>query len=420
MTTRSLEEISAEILSIKKDSVFLRYIVNRLRSKGYRGWHASQHNRYTREDVDAIIKGIYKVAAMDNFAIPPGDYPADYQLSAEFSKFKAALNAIKKEMERCTIDSLKKNFFPDLERMRFLVREKVKSHITGRRMFRGKLTPDALKFITAKTVAEKFKRYTDGVDNLFGQEASELAEIIYFSDYRGTYINIYEFMFILSDFNEGLDKISLLDSYRNLGRHEQEKAINLIKDYADPNRYKGKKRTDKRDFGNWKNQAQQILMLLNDTLYFSVSEKRDYFRLNYGKGGLFEEQRIRNPIPKRRYFEFHKVGKKDDFELHHIVPLSSARNRVEASMIDNHLNLIYIHKNKHRAIHRAIKNYGDAHVVTLTINSEKAIFSDFENKENIETKNSEDALYSKDENKIKKVEKYNKELLQSIFDFDES
>ena len=56
--------------------------------------------------------------------------------------------------------------------------------------------------------------------------------------------------------------------------------------------------------------------------------------------------------PKSRYFKVHQISKLADYELHHIVPLSYVRNKMEYKLIDNYKNLIYLSKEKHKKITR--------------------------------------------------------------------
>lgn len=410
-TTEYTEQILSEILSIDKDNLFLNYIVKRLRDNKYRGWHISQHNRYDMGDIEIILRNIQKVAGTDSFAIPPGDYDRSTPLTGDFQNFQTIVNGVNAEMGRGTINSLKKNFFPDLDEMDFLIREKIKPRNTSQPILYGKLTPVAIEFIEASTLIEKYKKFTDGIDKLFGSKISELAEMIHLSDYINDTISIYEFMFIFSDNAEYLDKIGLLDSYRSLKKHERAKVIELIKKYAEPDNFEGDK-TAQRDFHNWKNQAQQIMGLLKTTVYFEVDQNK-FFRLNVGTTGFFQEPTKRSIIPKREYFTFHNVRKRDKFELHHIIPISSARNKEEAKMVDNHINLIYIHRGRHKRI----SQNGDKNVV-LTIDPNEAIFSDFENKDIVKTENEKDALYTKNTSKIEKITEYNTGLLKSIFNFE--
>jgi len=134
--------------------------------------------------------------------------------------------------------------------------------------------------------------------------------------------------------------------------------------------------------------------------------------LNTSKTGFFEERSTRRAGPKRQYFTFHGVQKKADFELHHIVPISSARNKTEAKVIDDHMNLIYIHRVKHKEVSR---NRNEN--VVLGIDPTTATFSDFQKSNTITATNKKDAFYSDDAKKVKKMASYNAELLRSIFGY---
>ena len=406
-----MQKILDEILAIESGNIFLKYIVGRVQDDDYRGWHISQHNRYDMDDILIILREIYAVAESNNFSIPPGDYDKDVELPTEYANYGDIVNRVHAKMDRGTINSLKKNFFPDLEKMKLLVREKIALKQGARQVLHGRLTDDTLAFINSDLLTDRYKKFTDAIDKLFGSKISELAEMIHLSDYANDPISIYEFMFIFSDNSDDIDKIKLLDSYRNLSKSQQRRVIKLVKKYADPRNFSGDK-TAQRDFHNWKNQAQQILGLFKTTVYFEV-DRNKYFRLNIGATGFFQEPTRRSVVPKREYFSFHRVEKKDKFELHHIVPISSARNKEEAKMVDDYRNLIYIHRSKHKRISR-----GRGEHVVLDIDDLTARFSNFELDDTITAINRKDTFYSVDNKKIQKISAYNADLLKAIFEFE--
>ncbi len=139
------KQILSEILSISKDNLFLNYIIERLCDDNYRGWHVSQHNRYDMNVIGIILQNIQKVVRTNFFAIPPGDYDRDTPLKGVFQNFQTIVNGVNSEMGRGTINSLKKNFFPDLEKMSFLIRKKIKPNNDSRSISCGKLTPSAIE-----------------------------------------------------------------------------------------------------------------------------------------------------------------------------------------------------------------------------------------------------------------------------------
>ena len=398
---RDPQDILKEILSIDENNLFLKYIVRRIVSNDYRGWHVSQHNRFDLEVMQSIIQMIYDVVGSNQFAIPPGDYSSKKSYK-NYPDYLTIVSRINSEIGRGTFNSVKKNFFPDMEKMGFLDRNDRKRS--------GKLTRGAVNFIKKDILTNRYKKFTDAIDKLFGRKISDLAETIHLSEYVHDPISIYEFMFIFSDKNENVDKIKILDSYRDLKR-KRNKVIDLISKYAAPKKFGGNK-TNKRDFHNWKNQAQQIFNLLKTTVYFEV-QGNDYFRLKGGNTGFFEYTVKRSSVPKNDYFKFHNVEKRNRFELHHIIPISHARNKEEAKIIDDYRNLIYLRRGSHKKITRA----GNKHVI-LNMTSTEATFSGFDEIKPIRTKNEVDALYTRDQKKINKVSKHNAGLLRSIYEFE--
>lgn len=55
----------------------------------------------------------------------------------------------------------------------------------------------------------------------------------------------------------------------------------------------------------------------------------------------------------------HGLERCANFELHHVVPFRAARNKTEFKLVDDHRNLLYVHKLKHREIGEA----NERHVV---------------------------------------------------------
>ena len=201
-----------------------------------------------------------------------------------FSRIVAEVNALTGKM---TTNSIKKNVFPDLDRMGLIVRcDKDGVPVMGRRpVATARLSDTGLALAESIKLIERYDVFTKAVDRLFSNRISELAELVYYSDFRADKISIYELMLILSDEDDTVDKIALLKAYRSLPKVSRGKAIDLIKAYADPARFDGNK-TAKRDFNNWKNEAQQILGLLSTTIYFEADNKG--FKLRTGQLGVFE------------------------------------------------------------------------------------------------------------------------------------
>ncbi len=121
----------------------------------------------------------------------------------------------------------------------------------------------------------------------------------------------------------------------------------------------------------------------------------------------------RSNAPKQRYFELHKQEKATDFELHHMVAVSKARNKQAVNLLDDTYNLIYLHKNKHLEITKKKNTH-----VYLSINETIAKFCDFDSTK-IQANNGTDTLYPADSNILQKLEQYNKKAINKIYEFNQ-
>ncbi|MCM1438481.1 MAG: hypothetical protein NC131_04640 [Roseburia sp.] len=337
--------------SVSPDNAFIKYIAERVLSDDYRGVQCSQHNRLTFTYFTKLVEAIYKVSEDDVFGIHIGDDDGVAQPQAK--KYYEVVAEIKKAVGKGTVNSVKKNTFPDIARMGFLERyDKSGAKITegaGRRTVYGAgLSPSGVKFATASAF-EKIKLFTDGVDALTKNTASELVELLYLNDYGIDSIDILEFMYIISDDRYGVsfhDKLNLLLEYRRLTPAQKNEVNVCLKNFCNPENRRGyANKTLLRDYNNWKNESQQIYGLLSNSAYFKVENGK--LILNTGNYGLFDEHTVRGERAKAEYFKFHGVKKNDDYELHHIVPFSKAENKSDALLIDNYKNLIYLKSDKH-------------------------------------------------------------------------
>jgi len=372
-----MDSILSDIKIIDHNNKFIKYIIERIQRDKYRGTHVSQHNRYDLSDITNMIQSIYKTVDNNIFEIPRGDYNRNFNdndLIGTFKEYKDIVDNIKKTTGKGTYNSVKKNFFVDMDRAGILKRyDKNKNIISSKKgVYYAELSSDAIRFLDA-SIIERYRIFTDFLDGLFNNFLSEFVDILYSSQYREDTISIYEFMFIFSDESiDGGTKITLLDEYRKLDNIKKERLVQLIKKYANPDNFRGSKK-NKRDFHNWKNEAQQIFSLLNNTSYFQVDKKGEYIKLNIGNYGIFNIETFkRSNKPKKDYFIYHNVEKTTDFELHHIVPISKARNKEEVKIIDNVYNLIYVHKKKHTEFTRN-KNLN---MIIGDLNREMGIFKE--------------------------------------------
>lgn len=409
--TMSDKGILNKITSIKPDNSFLEYIVNRIQQDNYRGLHISQHNRYDLERLREILQGIYYIVEGKRFRIPLGDDMGVKDLDC--SEYYNIVREVKKNSGVGTINSLKKNFFVDFHRMGLLYRydengNSMKGDERGH-LYYGQLTAAAIKLLRG-TVVESYKVFTDALDELFCNEIANLANTIYYSKYKNNRVSMDEFMLILSDNRPEIrgKKIDLMDSYRELARYQREGTINLIKEYCDPDTFSGSK-TNRRDYHNWKNESQQIFSLLKNTVYFDITEQS--LRLNTGRYGIFTDTQIQRRTlgAKNDYFIKHGVSKHRSYELHHIIPFSSARNKGEFKLIDDWKNLVYLTCNKHAEF----IEYGNRNVM-LKASDDTLLFGDFDGSF-ISVHNSTDARYAN--RQVPKMLSYNTGLLQTVYEY---
>jgi len=411
-------EILEDIVAIKPENLFLKYIVERLKDDNYRGIHISQHNRYDLERLTYILNGTYEVVADKQFRVPLGDDEGVQE--SDCDEYYRIVEAVNRLAGIGTINSLKKNFFVDFERMGLLHRFNKNGELigSGKRspVYSAQLSNAAISLIKSTSIVERHKIFTDALDKLFANELTHIAETLYYSNYKNDPIEIWEFMLILSDDRPKFrkEKIKLIDSYRELIRYQQQKAIDLIKKYCNPKNFSGNK-TTKRDFGNWKNETQQIFTLLKNTVYFDITKSG--LRLNTGTYGIFSETQIkqrRSLSAKHAYFINHGIKEKiSTFELDHIVPFSSARNKEEFKLVDNWRNLVYLKNDKHKK-----KTRNKNRNIVLTATEKELYLDDFDHKSRISVRNGVSAVYA--EKLAGNMQRYNREILKAIFGYIEN
>lgn len=392
---------------------FIDYIIDRVTSSDYRGFQCSQHNRLTYKYFSDLVSIIYNVAGEKTFGIHVGDDNGELQPNAY--TYYEIVDEVKRKTTKGTINSIKKNTFPDIARMGFLDRYdkngiKILENQTRSCVYSVGLSELGLKFARASSF-EKIKLFTDGIDVLTRNTASELVEILYLNDFGIDSIDILEYMYVLSDDRKEVylnDKLDLLIEYRKLSAYQKERVDDLLKAFCNPQNRKGyNNKTLLRDYSNWKNESQQIFGLLANSTYFKVDNNR--LILNTGSLGLFDEQTNRGEKAKREYFIHHSMPKTKGYQLHHIVPFSKAKNKSDAITIDDFRNLIYLKNEKHLEFTTAGK---ENVILRHKENDPNIIFLDFENSF-ILVDITKDALISAE--MIAEIKKYNDILLKKFY-----
>ena len=329
---------------------FFDYLKQRIKRPDYRGYHISQHNRLPFEKICYLLETIYNNIKDKKIKIHVGDWKGIKQNCSEYYKIIDEIN--KSKDFSCTVNSLKKNIFPDLAVMGFLDRfDKNNTLVLGDKrseIYYVKLSDLAVSFANEKSLLKKYKIYINAVEKLVEPILEELFMIL-FKEFDS--VNIYEYTFILSDPNLTTDqKIDLIKEYRRLKKVQQASLISHIQKKFQEINKRAKNKTEKRDFMNWYNESLQVFNLLNQTIYFKTFRKI-ILMLSISQE-ILEFVASRSQKEKELYFEYHNVPKKNGYQLHHIYPISYATSRKELELIDNHKNLIYISDKIHSKIPR--------------------------------------------------------------------
>ena len=349
-------DLIERLTNVDKSKGCLLFLSKRILDPHYRGVQISQHNRYTVNDVITILEELYKITGMNKLTIRNTDLKKRPSNTPEEYKYAEYTNNVAKKMERCTQDSLRKNLFVDLNRMGLIDRydknEDLVEPYTKKGIRFVSLTQQGLELIKSKN--STFKRnfyYTKAIDTLSNGLANDLLNVaIMINDNR---INIYEFMFFVSYTGKILNGhyytkdeiVEFVKEYRSLSRFQRDEVISIVQEYCNPKNFAGNK-TEKRDFHNWKNEAQQIFMLMDQTVILErgIGRYSDELFVKVGDDAIFQDQEKleRSKRAKDEYFKNHNIVKKIGFELHHIIPLKKARSRLEFASLDVWENMVYI------------------------------------------------------------------------------
>lgn len=361
---QKLEKILLEITQLDPSKECLKFLANRIKSSDYRGLHLSQHNRYDQNKIKTIIQAIFNEVGEDFLQIRTTDMSKrPSNIIGEEVYAKVVDNICKSEMpqdnlgkkNQVTQDSLRKNLFVDMHRMGLIERynknkEPTNPYIQSNIKYIS-LTPLAIEFLNAQDLLRKNFCYTQALENLLQGFGAECREVMIELDNH--YLDIEEMMFFVTFLNiENFTRSEIIEyvrEYRSLSRIQKEKLKELAQRYCNPDHFNGNK-LEKRDYHNWKNQAQQIFSLLEQSVFFETNKERLILKTLNGENKQNDKKLKRSIKEKALYFEKHGVKKEKGFELHHIVPLCLARSIEEFDLLDKWENLIYIDAFNHAKI----------------------------------------------------------------------
>ena len=337
----------------------------------YRGMHLAQHQRLPIEKFEVIVRAIYTVVGEGNFVEPSGDDPnpnrthklGDARRAPAGMTLKECSNywEILDEIARAEVEgvgasfnSLKKNTFPNLEKMGILYR--VEPDSAGE-VKTAKLSKYAIEFLKGSN-RQKVVVYSNAMQKIL----SPLLEVLDLALERFDSVNVYEMMLFLTDGSKGIEeRVNLLGRYKLLKR------LQTIKLHTDIQELMSKKmgshipKKEKLDWHNWWNESKQMLGMLSTVVGYSVLNDDIVMRAGDARQELFN--RTRSQLVKTQSLEWHGLVAKSGWELHHIVPVEYAASSSDLRKIDDKRNMLYIP----RSVHRSIPNSSNL-MVQLDIN----------------------------------------------------
>ncbi len=349
--------IKLNIESIAPGNNAITFIAKRVQDDDYRGVISSQHNRYTLDQVINILSKISKYApSFSLLRIRTTDLSKRPTNLPEEISYALMCEEIKREVGIGTQDALRKNLFVDFHRMNLINRyTKNKTAIEPfehQSVFYVSLSELGDKLINA-TPQEQHFIFSNAINNFLPGYIDTIIDLLRSEDPSINQISFQEFMYFVSAVNSDTSfSISISDcrkliiNYRLLSPVQKKAIDNELQEKLDPSSFSGDKRS-KRDFHNWKNKADQMFMVLSQSIYFDkntngdliLSQKKELF----GSGRKLN----RSYTEKQNYFKNHKVKKVIGFELHHIIALATSNSLPEFKAYDNWKNMLYIDGKKH-------------------------------------------------------------------------
>lgn len=350
--------IKEDLINIDPSKKCLEFLGERILSDNYRGIQLSQHNRYDVTIITTLLSELFDLVGEKRMYIRTTDLKKRPYNTIEEHDYAIYVNNLCKKLGRCTQDSVRKNFFVDLHRMGFINRYDANSNSINP-FERSSIKSVALTKLGVDLVKNKnniFQRnliYTKGIDKLTNGLAEELLDVV---SINGK-LSMDEFMFFLSFLDQELNgkiyrKSELIDyvlEFRSMSHYQRDYVKNKVESYCNPEKFGGNK-TNKRDYHNWKNETQQIFMLLEQTVIFDKHD--EILQIRLGEESLFDDDTKlkRSVSEKDEYFKNHGIKKESGFELHHVIPLLTARNKNEFAILDVWQNMIYIDGYTHSKI----------------------------------------------------------------------
>ncbi len=359
--------INLRIEDIAPGNPAISFIARRIQDDNYRGVISSQHNRYTLEQITIILSTLNGYAPNHSLLrIRTTDLSKRPQNLPEELDYARMCDEIKSKVGIGTPDALRKNLFVDFHRMGLIDRYSKEKILTDpykqTSIFYVSLTELGTQLISASPQEQHFI-YSRAVNNFLPGYIDILIELLRSEDPAINQITSKEFMYFVSAVNSGTSFTITLAECRDFLIHYkslspiQKRTIDAeLQEKLDPSKFSGDK-LDKRDFHNWKNKADQVFLVLSQTVYFDKNTNGDLVLSQtkdlYGTGTKLK----RSYNQKQQYFKNHTVGKRKGFELHHVVALATSKSLADFKALDFWKNMLYIDGKKHSELSQALNRH---------------------------------------------------------------
>lgn len=411
----------SNLTALSPNSKLLEFIADRVKQDNYRGYHLSQHNRFSFDEAVNILTEFKAFAKNQRVKIRTRDLkkaPADMPGTQVYSDFCASL---KTKYGKYTQDTIRKNIFVDFARMGLIKRFNSRGClITGarRRCVYVELA-DRGKILASKSKSkkEKYIAFTKGLDSLLQGMPLILFDLMSDTDFK---ITRKEYTYFASFLNHTIncaaapagktvtkqDVIDYINEYRSI-KDLHDNIDDILKEYCNPDNFP-KNKPEKRDYGNWLNETDQVFKLLSQTVYFDHIEKYHTLNLRVDKKmDIDNVERIkRSSQEKINYFNEHHITKPTGTTLHHIVPLNVWKDLNDFKLLDDWRNMICIEQGAHNDVHAQKKE-----PIMLSFSADKKnliLSSDC----TLTYTNNKEVFYS--QRRTSDMENYNKSLIDTL------
>jgi len=336
------------------------YLNNRISDpKNYRGMHLAQHNRLPIEKLIVILQSIRSAVGVAWFIEPANDDPAPtrkhdplqprripngmiLQDCAEYYLILDEIYNAQVEKVSATFNSLKKNIFPNLEGMGLLQRDDSGQRAGGNK--KARLSPVAINFLDGNERAQK-KIFSECNERIL----KPIVEILDVVLEKFDTVNVYEMMLFLTDESINLErKMELISKYKSMKKLQVIELHDSIQTRMNRSMGSNVAKIDKLDWHNWWNESRQMTDMLETVVGFNVYQDDQIMKAGNAEAIVFSASRSQNV--RREALSWHSLTSKEDWDLHHILPVEYATSSSDLKQIDDKRNLLYIPSSIHKTI----------------------------------------------------------------------